>query len=149
MRRNYEFYEPMTLHASSLSPSIHSIIANRVGLKQDAWKYFMMSARLDLDDRLNNTKLGLHAANLSGAWRCLTYGFAGMETSGEVLSFAPTLPEKWSGYTFRMIYRGSRFELKVADGKAALRRLAGPAQTVRIFGKEYATDNEVQVELAQ
>ena len=91
----------------------------------------------------------INTPGISGAWMCLTYGFAGMQTIGEVLSFAPTLPEKWSGYTFRITYRGSRFELKVAAGKVILNRLAGPCQKVRIFGKEYATDNEVQVELAQ
>ena len=147
LRRNYEFYEPMTLHASSLSPCIHSIIASKVGLKEGAWKYFMMTARLDLDDRLNKTELGLHTANLSGAWMCLTYGFAGMETIGDVLSFRPILPAKWRSYSFRISYRGSHFELAVADGKVILRRLAGRAHTVRIFGKEYTTDNEVQVKL--
>lgn len=48
VRRNFEFYEPMTVHESSLSPHIHSILAARIGKVEKAYQLFLHATRLDL-----------------------------------------------------------------------------------------------------
>ena len=37
-RRNFNFYEPMTVHESSLSPSIHAVLAAELGMEEKQWK---------------------------------------------------------------------------------------------------------------
>lgn len=54
--QNYRFYEQRCVHTSSLSPSIHSIVACDVGRYNQAYDYYLWSSRLDLDNFNNNTE---------------------------------------------------------------------------------------------
>ncbi|MFW6229436.1 MAG: glycoside hydrolase family 65 protein, partial [Halanaerobium sp.] len=76
--RNYDYYEPKTTHDSSLSPAIYSIIASEIGYKNQAYNYFMQTARLDLDDYNENAYQGVHTACMGGTWLSLVQGFGGM-----------------------------------------------------------------------
>lgn len=134
-RVNYEYYEPRCAHESSLSPSIHSILATELGKHADARKYFAHAIRLDLDDYNRNTNLGLHTTSMAGAWLNLVYGYGGLRTDGELLSFAPSLPPGWRAFSFRMLYRGSTLDVSVDRRGAAFYVTAGPPVTVRIYGK--------------
>lgn len=78
LQRDYEFYEKVTTHDSSLSRSIFSIMASRTGQSQKAFDYFMDTALMDLTDLQNNVVDGIHAANMGGSWLSLIYGFAGL-----------------------------------------------------------------------
>src|SRR5690606_10505215 len=46
-KRNYDYYERITTHDSSLSPSIFSIVAAEIGYHAQAYSYFTATARLD------------------------------------------------------------------------------------------------------
>lgn len=105
-KRNYDYYERITTHDSSLSPSIFSIVASEIGYHDKAYDYFTSTVRLDLDDYNGNTKDGLHMACMAGSWLCVVYGFAGMRAANGVLSFAPYLPEAWQEYRFNVAYQG-------------------------------------------
>jgi len=107
-RINYRYYEPKCVHESSLSPAIHSILASEAGLADDAFRYYLMSARLDLDDVNGNTGAGQHTASLAGSWRCVVTGFGGMRVKGGGLCFEPRLPAPWKRLSFRMTFRGRR-----------------------------------------
>ncbi|MFQ5786454.1 MAG: glycoside hydrolase family 65 protein, partial [Thermodesulfobacteriota bacterium] len=39
IKKNFDYYEPITTHDSTLSPSIHSIVANEIGYHQLAYDY--------------------------------------------------------------------------------------------------------------
>ena len=67
-KANYEFYEPRCIHESSLSPSIHSILASELGKDEEALKFFGFSTRMDLDDYNRNTNEGLHLTSIFAAW---------------------------------------------------------------------------------
>ncbi|MGL6248953.1 MAG: family 65 glycosyl hydrolase domain-containing protein, partial [Culicoidibacterales bacterium] len=88
-RRNFEFYEPMTVHESSLSPSIHAILAAELGMEEKAVEMYERTARLDLDNYNNDTEDGLHITSMTGSWLAIVQGFAGMRTTNQTLSFAP------------------------------------------------------------
>src|ERR1017187_1666819 len=93
MREAYDFYEPMTLHYSSLSYNTHSILATKIGREQQAYDYFCKAAGLDLDDGRGTIDDGLHAAALGGTWQTLVYGFLGMRLLPKAIAFEPCLPE--------------------------------------------------------
>ena len=48
LRRNYDFYQEVTLHHSSLSTCIFGILACQIGYGEEAYAYFSQSARMDL-----------------------------------------------------------------------------------------------------
>ncbi|MBA2133867.1 glycoside hydrolase family 65 protein [Capillibacterium thermochitinicola] len=105
-RRNYDYYERITTHDSSLSPAIFSIVASEIGYHDKAYDYFTATVRLDLDDYHGNTKDGLHMACMAGSWLAVVYGFAGMRVADGVLCFAPYLPEQWEEYRFNVTHQG-------------------------------------------
>lgn len=112
-KRDYDFYEKLTTHDSSLSTCIFSIMASEIGYHDKAYKYFMETATMDLTNSHGNTKDGIHAANMAGAWMCVVYGFAGMRVHDDVLTFNPYLPKSWEEYRFKITYRGKLMEVIV------------------------------------
>lgn len=124
-RNDFDYYEPLTTHDSSLSPAIFSVMASELGYYDKAYRYFYSSARMDLDDLYKNTDSGIHAANMAGSWLALVYGFAGMRIYEGTLSFRPYLPAGWKHYSFRIIFRGRLLEVIIAAAHVTYRLLAG------------------------
>jgi maltose phosphorylase len=139
-RANYDFYEARTIHESSLSPSLHAILAAELGKMDEAYTFFSYGARMDLDNYNRNTDQGLHVTSAAGVWASMVFGFGGMRTDGDVLSFRPVLPGRWKGYRFRVCYRGAVLEADVNRRRAAFRVLRGPAVTIRVYGKTCLLD---------
>ena len=134
IRRNYDFYEPMTVHESALSPSVHCVLAARLGEHDRAVSLYKQTARYDLDNIARNSEGGLHVTSMAGSWLSIAQGFAGMRTVGG-LSFAPFLPDCWTGYAFKIDYRGRRLQIAVKDGHVTLTLLSGEALEVRVYGR--------------
>lgn len=124
-KRNYDYYEPKTTHDSSLSPSIYSIIASEIGYYDDAYNYFLQTARLDLDDYNENAYQGLHTACMGSNWMVLVQGFGGMRDYKGKLSFDPYLPVQWKGYQFKINYKGSLLEVHVKSKSTGYRLIEG------------------------
>ena len=125
IRRNYDFYQKVTLHHSSLSTCIFGIVASGIGYLEEAYDYFSQSARMDLDDYHNNFYAGIHAANMAGTWQAIVNGFAGMRCQNTRLEFKPTIPEEWDEYTFRILYRKALLKVKISKNEARFTLLEG------------------------
>ncbi len=117
MRRNFDFYEPMTVHESSLSPCVHVILASKLGYKEQAYKFYLRTARLDLDDYNNDTEEGCHITSMAGTWMSVVKGFGGMRVREGKLHFAPFIPDQWKSYSFRIEFRGRVLKVKVSNEK--------------------------------
>lgn len=136
LRRNFEFYEPMTVHESSLSPCVHAILAARLNLQEKAYEMYLRTSRLDLDDYNNDTEDGLHITSMAGTWMSVVKGFAGQKIVNGQLSLDPFVPEKWTSYSFRIGFRGTLLSVKVTKDKAEVQRLSGAPTVVILNGKE-------------
>ncbi|MFL6673671.1 MAG: glycoside hydrolase family 65 protein [Massilia sp.] len=124
-RRDFDYYEAVTTHDSSLSSCIFSIIASEVGYHDKAYAYFMETARLDLDDTHGNTHYGVHTAAMAGTWLGVAYGFGGMRVDGGALRFAPTLPAQWQHYQFKIQLRGALLQVRVGREQVEYTLLQG------------------------
>ncbi len=144
--RNFAFYEPLTVHESSLSPCVHAILAAQIGDRDKAVEMYKRTARLDLDNINHDTADGLHITSMSGSWLAITKGFAGMRTVGG-LSFAPFLPDCWEGYSFKFNYRGSILQVKVESGNATFTLLSGAPVELRVYGRKMKLRREKTVPL--
>ena len=134
-RVNYEFYEPRTIHESSLSPAIHSILAAESGKMEEAVRFFGFATRLDLDNYNRNTREGLHVTSIALAWVNIVYGFAGLRSDGEGLRFAPRLPERWKKLSFSVLYQGRVILIRMEKETTGFRLLQGDALQVQVYGK--------------
>ncbi len=142
-RRNFEFYELMTVHESSLSPSVHAVLASEIGEREKAVEMYRRTARLDLDDINRDTRDGLHVTSMSGAWLAIVQGFAGMRTADGGLSFSPFLPGGWQGYAFRFLYRGRVLRFDMEGNTATLSLLSGSPLAVRLWDRPYQLENQI------
>ena len=132
-RRNFDFYEPMTVHESSLSPSVHAVLAAELGKEEKAVELYARTARLDLDNYNNDTDDGLHITSMSGAWLAIVQGFSGMRVKEGVLHFKPFVPKNWQGYDFKINFRGSLLDVKVIEGEVTLTVEEGPELAVYLY----------------
>jgi maltose phosphorylase len=146
-RRNFEFYEPMTVHESSLSPSIHSILAAELGMEEKAYEMYNRTARLDLDNYNNDTEDGLHITSMTGSWLAIVQGFAGMRTANETLSFAPFIPSTWEKYTFKIVYRGHHIKVQVTNESVVISQ-EGTALSLRLYGEDVQLGENSSIEIA-
>jgi maltose phosphorylase len=137
-RINYHYYAARCIHESSLSPAVHSIMAAEVGNYADAVKYARYGNRLDLDNYNRNTREGLHTTSLAAAWMNVVYGFGGMRSDGELLSFSPTMPGHWRSLSFRLLYRGAVLEMTLDHESVAMKVLTGPAVPLKLYGQHYS-----------
>ena len=113
IRRNFEFYEPMTVHESSLSPYIHAILAARIGQVDKAYQLFLHATRLDLDDYNNEADEGLHITSMPGSWLALVRGFAGLHWDIDHPALQPILPPQWKRYAFKLHILGRTLQIEV------------------------------------
>ena len=120
IKRNYDFYQEVTLHHSSLSTCIFGIVACSIGYLEEGYEYFSQSARMDLDDYHNNFYAGIHAANMAGTWQAIVNGFAGVRCQNSKLTFEPSIPEEWEEYAFRLRFRGTLLEIQISKKKRNL-----------------------------
>lgn len=137
IRQNYSYYEKRTLHGSSLSPSIYSVMGLKVGDDSKAYRYLRRAALIDLLNLQKNTREGIHAANTGGVWQTVVFGFAGVSVEEDgMLHIRPNMPKEWKGLTFRLHYLGSWIEISVtADNRAQVRLLSGENAKININGK--------------
>jgi maltose phosphorylase len=136
IRRNFEFYEPMTVHESSLSPCVHAILAAKIGLKEKAYEMYVRTARLDLDDYNNDTEDGLHITSMAGTWMSVVKGFAGQRVEKGLLSLSPYIPAQWNSYSFRIGFRKSLLLVKASAEGVQVENVSEHDITIFLHGDE-------------
>ena len=135
VRRNFDFYEPMTVHESSLSPCVHVILASKLGYKEQAYDFYLRTARLDLDDYNNDTEDGCHITSMAGTWMSVVKGFGGMRVKNGKLNFTPYTPDQWKSYSFRLEFRGRVIKVKISKEKTETTLVSGEPLEIVMNGQ--------------
>lgn len=142
IKANYEYYEPRCIHESSLSPSVHSILATQLKKHKEAYEFFGFATRMDLDNYNRNTREGLHTTSIAGAWMNILYGFGGMRSDKELLSFNPSIPKAWNGYSFRLGYHNDVIIVEVSKETVSFYTLNGTMLQIEVYGKLVTLSDE-------
>jgi alpha,alpha-trehalose phosphorylase len=147
-RRNFDYYESITVRDSSLSPATQAVMAAEVGYLSLAYDYLAEAAFMDLQDREHNSKDGLHIASLAGAWTALVSGFGGMRTVRGQLCFNPKLPPGIARLSFRMRFRGRTVLVVVHGRSATYTLLAGEPLDIAHYGEQATiSDKELTLDI--
>ena len=149
IRSNYDFYEPLTVHESSLSPCIHSILASKLGYPQKAYELYLRTARLDLDDYNKEVEQGLHVTSMAGTWMTIVEGFAGKRIHNGELYLAPSLPDQWEAYSFKILFRDRLLHVRVEEEEVTIQCQDGEALNVHVFNERYQLDPSKPLELSK
>lgn len=134
---NYKYYEVRTMHKSSLSPSMYSILGLAVGDTRNSYRYFIKTVMTDLEDNQGNTALGFHAASAGGSWQSAIFGFGGLSVDKDmILNLNPWIPDGWKSMSFVIIWQGSRVSVKITKDSVAI--TPNKDVKVKVFGREYS-----------
>lgn len=140
LAREYDYYEKITTHDSSLSRSIFSALAARIGLQNKAYKYFNDTVRTDLTDLQGNSCDGLHLANLGGSWLTVTEGFGGIIIKNDKLTINNHLPKEWNKLTIRLTYQARRLEIVYLPNNTEVHLLTGKPIVITVDGASKMID---------
>ena len=147
IQRNFDFYEPRTVHESSLSPCVHAILAAKLGRKNKAYEMYLRTSRLDLDDYNNDTEDGCHITSMAGTWMAIVQGFGGMRIKEDKLSFDPYIPAQWESYSFKLMFREHLLNIQVLKDKIVIQNQASEALSILIHGVENTIAANAQIEV--
>tara|TARA_B100001765_G_scaffold214306_1_gene182014 strand:- start:353 stop:2422 length:2070 start_codon:yes stop_codon:yes gene_type:complete len=136
LEKHFDFYEPFTVHESSLSPCVHSIQAAVLGRMEQAYEFYLRTSRLDLDDYNKEVEEGCHITSMAGTWMSIVEGFAGMRVRDGKLSFSPQLPKEWKGYSFKINFRNKILKVDVSEEATNFSLDGEGAMTVLLNNKE-------------
>ncbi|MGH7765344.1 MAG: glycoside hydrolase family 65 protein [Candidatus Dormibacteraceae bacterium] len=134
-RRNFDYYEELTVRDSSLSSCTQSVLAAEVGHLQLAHDYLGEAALMDLKDLEHNVRDGVHMGSLAGAWIAVVAGLGGMRHHGATLAFAPRLPPRIKRLNFRITFLGRLINVRILPGSATYRLVDGKPLTFDHHGK--------------
>lgn len=147
LRRNFNFYEPFTVHESSLSPCVHSILAVKLGKQDQAYAFYLRTARLDLDDYNAEVEEGLHITSMAGTWMSIVEGFAGMRVKENMLSFRPALPKAWEKIAFKINFRNSIYTISIGQGEFQCQVEGEEETTLQLNGNKQVFKQEISLDL--
>ena len=137
LERNFTFYEPRTVHESSLSPCVHSILASRTGNPEKAYTLYLRTSRLDLDDYNKEVAEGLHITSMAGTWLALVEGFAGLKIRNRNLYLAPSIPSHWDFYKFQIRFHNHTFIFLINHKEITVDHYGDSGLTIYIYQQEY------------
>lgn len=139
---NFRHYEPRCGHGSSLSTTMHGLVAARLGETEKALDYFHRTAAIDLGDTKVAIAGGIHIAALGGLWLIAVFGFAGVCLSSESIRLAPNLPANWTRLSFRVQWRGRRIKVVIDQSHTTLEAIleSGDPLTIVVGGGHHVVD---------
>ena len=140
IRKNFDFYEPMTVHESSLSPSLHAVIGCKLGYTEKAYDMFLRSARYDLDDYNNELAAGCHITSMAGTWLSVIEGFGGRRVRNGQLALSPCIPKAWKSYEFKITFREQCLNVKVNHKEVILENISSQEMKVELYDDLYSLD---------
>lgn len=148
-KANWDYYEPKTLHDSSLSLSTHVILANDMKDKKMAYDLFQRAIRIDAGENMKTSDAGIHAASIAGIWQSVVFGFGGVRMLHGKLRVCPLLPENWNKLDFNIVWKGQRLHIIINHEEIAICNETGTAPVeLDIFGENYKFDTEINVKYA-
>ncbi|MBS9766258.1 MAG: glycoside hydrolase family 65 protein [Flavobacteriaceae bacterium] len=136
LEKHFDFYEPLTVHESSLSPCVHSILAVSIDRIPKAYEMYLRTARLDLDDYNHEVKEGCHITSMAGTWMSIVQGFGGMRVweNGKLI-FNPQIPKEWKSYEFTINFRGNIIKVcRTQNSCSFLNKSENPLE-IEVFSK--------------
>ena len=136
LEKHFDFYEPLTVHESSLSPCVHSILASALDKEDKAYEMYVRTARLDLDDYNHEVDEGLHITSMAGTWLAIVQGFGGMRDFDNKLSFDPKIPRQWKSYSFKINYKNAILKLTRTQEEIMIENLSEQPVEFEIRGEK-------------
>ncbi|WP_128895284.1 glycoside hydrolase family 65 protein [Longirhabdus pacifica] len=134
-KKNFDFYEPLTVHESSLSPCVHAILACELGYKEKAYEMYLRTSRLDLDNYNNDTEDGCHTTSMAGTWMSVVEGFGGKKVKDGKLVLNPLIPDQWKSFSFKIVFKGATLNIRTTSEEITITNESNDDTALLIYGQ--------------
>lgn len=150
-KANWNYYEPKTLHDSSLSLSTHCTLANDLGDSELSYKLFKKACDIDLGPNMKTSDAGIHAASLGGVWQCVVNGFGGVRMINGNLRINPSLPSTWSKLNFPLNWHGDVLDICIENDKLTVINTTNNNEEIKFIHKNkvYTLKKEITIDLKE
>ncbi|AQQ54825.1 glycoside hydrolase family 65 protein [Planococcus lenghuensis] len=148
-RANFNYYEPRTLHDSSLSLATHVIIANDLGEKELAYSLFRKACEVDLGPQMDTSDDGVHAASIGGIWKAAVFGFAGVRLADGVLRINPRLPKHWHRMQFSIFWQGQALAIEITQKALKVTASDNRSVIIETGGMTYEMEDTMEVQFRE
>ncbi len=145
-RKNFEYYEGVTVRDSSLSACGQSVVAAETGHLDLAYQYLQETALVDLHNLAHNTSDGLHLAASAGTWLGLVCGFGGFRDYYDLPAFTPRLPENLERLAFNLRLGENTLRVDIGQDSAIYSVIRGHAVSITHFGEQVVVEHDAPVE---
>ena len=142
---NYNYYEPKTLHDSSLSLSTHAVLASDLEDTELAYSLFEKASIIDLGPDMESSNHGIHAASLGGIWQIVVCGFAGVRMIDGTLRINPRLPNNVKSISYPIVWNSNPLKIEVNKNSITIKNLGATSVSVQVYGKDYTIENEIKI----
>jgi maltose phosphorylase len=143
LAKNFDFYEPLTVHESSLSPCVHSIQAAKLDRMDQAYEFYLRTSRLDLDDYNKEVEEGCHITSMAGTWMSIVEGFGGLQIIDNKPSFTTKLPKEWKGFSFKINFRNQILDVHVSNSGAKVTLEGNRSQDIILNGQHITLEPQM------
>lgn len=123
-RKNFNYYEEITTHDSSLSPATYTIEAARLKMVEKAYQLFKYGINIDLGPQMNTSDAGIHAGSLAAIYQMIVFGFGGLDWHDDKLFLDPILPSAWDKLVYRFLYQNCLFEVSVNKENFSIKNIS-------------------------
>ena len=148
MQANLDYYEPRTIHDSSLSKAIHGVVAARCGHSEQAYEFWQQACLIDLGDDPHSCDDGIHAAATGAIWLGAVQGFVGLNVEQGELHLNPCLPKQWQSVSLSFYWQGSRIHLALTPQQATISVSGDVPLTLRLGEKRVSVSGSQTLLLA-
>jgi hypothetical glycosyl hydrolase len=132
--KNLNYYEEKTIHDSSLSAPVHSILYARTGSQEISRSFFLKNCNTDFGSDPHSSEDGIHAASMAGIWLSVFHGFGGIIVRDDEIHINPGLPKDWEGICFPLKWRGSKIKVEITHKKVEVWLIHGEPVEVFVNG---------------
>ncbi|MFX3622691.1 MAG: glycoside hydrolase family 65 protein [Ectobacillus sp.] len=148
-RANWNYYEPKTLHDSSLSLSTHCVLASDMEDRELAYDLFERAARIDLGPNMKSSDHGMHTASIGGVWQSVVFGFGGVRMLNGELRINPKLPKQWKRLFFPFYWQEDRLEVTVTQDQVTIENVTKKNEvlTLEVNGQGHELKGKLEVQL--
>lgn len=144
-KATWEYYEPKTIHDSSLSQAVYSIAASDNGEAQKAYESFLEAVDIDMGPNPYSSNEGIHAAAMGGIWMAVIRGFAGVRVTDEGMVIQPCLPDEIKGLDFQINIWNKRIHVVIRPDEINLYSDSNDILPVIHRGRRYELERELKI----
>jgi len=144
---NFKYYEPKTLHDSSLSLSTHAVVAADVDDLHLSYELFRKASEIDLGPNMKSSDQGVHAASLGGIWQIMVCGFGGLRMVGGKLRINPKLPPQVKSLCYPVTWKGNPLEVMVSKESIVIENNGDTSVTLTVSNKEHTVEKRLEFKI--